>query len=148
VHLIWGHALAVEDGEQANVIQSRNGGVVVYDPPVQTFATSAPTTYAPSSWYNVNHYWTAASYTYSSYIFLGSGPSSIFGDDLDVVAKASFSVEFYSPTGTYLSTVYPVYNSSTQTYIGEYTLPGFDYYIIIRNLSSSSILSNAYYCVF
>lgn len=107
-------------------------------------AVVAPTSYAPSYWYNVNHYWTAVYYTYSSYIFDTSENRL-----LDVAADAPFTVEFYSPVGTYLAQDTPSYDNVKGKYYGAYFwFPSdSDYYLIIRNNSGSPITSGAWYWV-
>ncbi|GEM_PF-5493435 len=106
-------------------------------------ATVPPTSYAPTSWYNVNHNWTATSYTYSSYFF----DTNLY-PYLDIAANATFKVEFYRTNGTYWGSVTPPYDSSKGKYYGAYFFnPDEDYYMIIRNLSGSPITSSAWYRV-
>ncbi len=120
--------------------------VMTYDKETteNTRATSAPTTYAPSSWYNVQHNWTATYYTYSSYFFDTSAYPN-----LDVAANSSFTVEFYKTNGTYIGSVTPSYNPSKGKYYGAYYFNGWDpdYYMIIRNNGSTPISSGAWYNV-
>lgn len=107
-------------------------------------AVSIPTTYAPYSFYNVKHYWTANSYTWSSYIFTQAN-----GYRFDCRAKKKFKVEFYRTNGVCEGSVTATYNSI----VGGYWLevdreynPN-PYYVKIVNLSGSPITNNAFYYV-
>ncbi|HKM34180.1 MAG TPA: hypothetical protein VJY54_05500 [Lachnospiraceae bacterium] len=112
-------------------------------PTVQQRAVVAPTSYAPNSYYNVQHNWTATKYTYSSYIFDTSEYPY-----LDIAADVPFSVEFYAPDGTFMVSVTPEYDSEKGKYYGAYYFfDDEDYYMIIRNGSSSPISSGAWYMV-
>lgn len=119
-------------------------GTFVYDPPKENEmlrASTRPTSYAPNSWYNVDHYWTATSYTWSSYIFDVSK-----GYFFDCRANQKFSVEFYNANGTYRGTVVSDY----WDYIGKQSVwienaYENNYYVKIVNNSSSSITSGATY---
>ncbi|MDP4120308.1 MAG: hypothetical protein Q8876_04525 [Bacillota bacterium] len=120
-------------------------GTLAYNPPAASNglqATAPPTTYAPSSWYgyNVHHNWTAKSYTWSSYYFTNSD-----GLYFDCYSTKSFYVEFYYPSGTYISTGYPTLSNGQ--YALECTMDGSTagYYVKIVNNSSSSITSSSYY---
>lgn len=114
------------------------------EPVINMRAVSAPTSYAPASWYNVNHSWTAKYYTYTSYYFDTSEYPN-----LDVAANSPFTVEFYRTNGSYIGSVTPSYDSSKGKYYGAYFFlrSDDDYYMIIRNNSSVSITSGAWYRV-
>lgn len=110
-------------------------------------AVTVPTSYAPDSWYGVEHEWTARYYTYSSYIFDIS--KSIY---IDARADQPFSVEIYRPDGSQYYTDTAFYDSDSQQYKSSITLyhPAIYgdlsyYYIILRNNSSTPITQNAYY---
>lgn len=136
------NAAEENDGTVQRVLITKTGDASAL-PGVSPQAVSAPTSYAPSSWYNVQHNWTATKYTYSSYIF-----NTAKYPLLDIAANASFTVEFYTPDGTFLSSATPSYNSEKGKYYGAYFfLPGDDYYMIIRNNSGSPISSGAWYVV-
>jgi hypothetical protein len=111
--------------------------------PILPRAVVPPTSYAPTSWYNVNHNWTAASYTYSSYFF-----DTDLYPYLDIAANATFRIDFYHTNGTFWGSITPSYSSSVGKYYGDYFFnPNEDYYMIIYNLSGSSITSGAWYRV-
>lgn len=114
------------------------------EPVASMRAVSAPTTYAPASWYNVNHSWTATNYTYTSYFFDTSEYPN-----LDIAADSPFTVEFYKTNGTYIGSVTPSYDSSKGKYYGAYFFyrSDDDYYMIIRNNGSAPITSGAWYRV-
>lgn len=130
-----------------------NSGIPYYDEDaaqmdVGTRATSRPTSYAPSSWYNTKHYWTADWATWTSYIFNRS-----IGPNFDVYAPSnkSFSVHYYWGDGTYMSSAYSTLNSSGMQEVRA-SMEGvghtLGYYAMIENETSSSITSGAYYEVF
>lgn len=138
---------AAEYGSENNTIQRvAISDVITYDKNVaeKVRATSAPTSYAPTSWYNVNHNWSCTKYTYSSYFFDTSAYPN-----LDVAANSSFTVEFYRTNGTYIGSVTPGYDSSKGKYYGAYYFDSWDpdYYMIIRNNNTTPISSGAWYCV-
>lgn len=111
---------------------------------ISSRAAVKPTMYAPASWYDVKHNWTAKNYTYSSYIFDTSEHPY-----LDIAADVSFTVDLYYADGTFMGSVNPEYNSEKGKYYGAYFFyADEDYYMIIRNNSSSSITSGAWYLVF
>ncbi len=127
-------------------------GIAYYDEEaaqmsVETRATSKPTSYAPSSWYNTKHYWTADWATWTSYIFDRS-----VGPNFDVYAPSNkpFSVHYYWGDGTYMMSAYSVLNKGMQELCATFDGPGHTsgYYAMIENESSSSITSGAYYEVF
>lgn len=128
-------------------------GAVAFAAPPKTaspYAVSAPTTYAPSSWYGVPHQWTATYYTYSSYIF-STDNTSYFNSWAD----QPFTLEVYRPDGTLIMREVAVNNEYTQ---GRYEanirtahhnegLAIGPYYVILRNNDSTPITQNAYYKV-
>lgn len=109
----------------------------------ETRAVNVPTSYAPNSWYGVNHSWTAKYYTWSSYIFEATGWEAK-GESFSATAQQPFSVEIYYADGT-------LEESASADYLdGAYTIQffvDFDYYVKIINDSSTSITSNATYRV-
>lgn len=125
-------------------------GTFSYDPPEDgavkfiTRATTKPTALAPSSFYNVKHYWTATSYTWSSYIF-----TQALGYRFDSRAKQKFAVEFYRQNGVYEGTATAEYNSTIGGYWVQvdWEYNSSPYYVKIVNKSSSAISSNAFYYV-
>ena len=110
----------------------------------ETRAVSAPTKYAPASWYSVDHKWTAKYYTWSAYIF----KCGWFGGSFECWAQAPFTVELYAPDGSFLEAA----SSNWSSYDGRYEVlfifgEATDYYVKIINDGSTSILEDAYYCV-
>ena len=57
---------------------------VFYD---ENKGTDAPTTFAPSYWYGLNHSWSAKTYTYSAYKFTNSD-----GLYLTIIGQNSYNV--------------------------------------------------------
>jgi len=91
----------------------------------------------------VKHNWTATQYTYSSYIFDTSEYPY-----LDVAADVPFTLELYYADGTYMGAIAPEYDSEKGKYYGAYFFyADEDYYMILRNNSSSPITSGAWYLV-
>lgn len=125
-------------------------GTFSYDPPkdganeIITRATTKPTTLAPTSFYNVKHYWTATNYTWSSYIF-----TQALGYRFDSRAKQNFAVEFYRQNGVYEGTATADYNSLIGGYWVQvdWEYNPSPYYVKIVNKSGSPIRSNAFYYV-
>ena len=125
-------------------------GTYSYAPPessnseISPMATTRPTSLAPSSFYNVKHYWTATNYTWSSYMF-----TQTQGYTFDCRAKQKFSVDFYLQNGTYEGTTTATYNSSNGLYcvLVDWEYNSNPYYVRIVNKSSSPISSNAFYYV-
>lgn len=149
VHVIVFPASALEDSTQIeNQIPrvSLSDVIDTTSTPLQTNIARAiypPTKYAPDSWYNVEHQWTATYYTYSSYIF-----DTTRYMYLDIYARAPFRIDFYHPDGTFWGSATPEYNAMYEKYLGSYYLnPGEDYYMVIYNLSDTTISSGAYYKV-
>lgn len=106
-------------------------------------AISKPTSYAPGSWYNVKHNWTAKNYTYSSYIFDTSAYPY-----LDIAADVPFTVDLYRADGSFMASVSPNYNTEKGKYYGAYFFyADEDFYMIIHNNSGSAISSGAWYKV-
>lgn len=125
-------------------------GTFSYDPPgdqasdIVTRAITKPTTYAPASFYNVKHHWTATNYTWSSYMF-----TQRLGYRFDCRAKQNFAVEFYQSNGVYEGTTYASYNDIIKGYWVEIDREynSIPYYVKIVNKSSSPIRNNAMYYV-
>lgn len=112
---------------------------------IDLLAINVPTTYAPASWYNVNHYWTAKNYTWSSYIF-NCGDGYYF----DCYAKQPFSVAFYYADGTPMTTYSAKWDGDNYVLLAEMKgVPASTgYYVkIINNDANNPINSNAYYKV-
>lgn len=110
----------------------------------ETRAVSAPTKYAPESWYGVEHKWTAKYYTWSSYIF----ECGWFGGIFECWAQKPFTVERYAPDGTFLDAGSADWNSFENRYEVMYMFDGEEsYYVKIVNDGSGSILEDAYYVV-
>lgn len=119
-------------------------------------AVTIPTQYAPDSWYNVPHQWTATYYTYSSYIFTYMDVGAVGNNYIDVYAYAPkpFTLELYSASTNQL--LYRKEASLTGDPYG-YAARGWfnlniyieDFYIILRNNASTDIVlsDNAYYYV-
>ena len=86
-------------------------------------ATSIPTTYAPSSWYETWHTCTAREYTYSSYIF----PKGTY-----------FSFSTFQPAYPVICSVDGKHTERLDPmwydfYYAAYAQPDYDYYVIIYN---------------
>ncbi len=123
-----------------HIMEASNGGDLSR---ISARATSKPTSYAPVSWYNVRHNWTAKNYTYSSYIF----DTSVY-PYLDIAADAPFTVDLYHADGSFMTSVSPNYNAEKGKYYGAYFFyADEDFYMIIRNNSGSAIASGAWYKV-
>ncbi|MCD7836554.1 MAG: hypothetical protein LUG83_07905 [Lachnospiraceae bacterium] len=141
------NALAASTSGESDVTASRVHIADAIDnnafPESSQRAIVAPTSYAPTSWYNVKHNWTCTSYTYSSYFFDTSEYPY-----LDVAADVPFTVELYYANGTYMGSVSPEYDSEKGKYYGAYFFyADEDYYMIIRNNSNAAITSGAWYLV-
>ena len=122
-------------------------GTFSYDPPTEgmiTRATTKPTSLAPTSFYNVKHYWTATNYTWSSYIF-----TQALGYRFDCRAKQKFDVEFYYQNGRYVGTAHSDYNNDNGLYnvMVDWEYDSNPYYVKIVNTSGTRISSNAFYYV-
>jgi len=103
-------------------------------------ATTAPTSYAPSSWYNTSHTWSATNYTYTLYKF-----NTTSYPYLNVESNGAITIEFYRANGNYWGSDTPTYNSSTKKYSGAYFFyANEDYYMIIRNSSNATTVSGSY----
>lgn len=111
---------------------------------METRATKVPTTYAPASWYNVNHNWTAQYYTWSSYIFTCGN-----GYYFDCYAKQPFSVAFFFADGTEMITYDAEWNGRSYELLTEMdgAPASTGYYVKIINNDSQAINSDAYYKV-
>ena len=111
---------------------------------METRATKVPTTYAPASWYNVKHYWTAKYYTWSSYIFT-CGDGYFF----DCYAKQPFSVAFFYADGTAMSTWDAEWDGENYVLLAEMdgAPASTGYYVKIINNDKDTISSDAYYKV-
>lgn len=111
---------------------------------IEPMATTVPTTYAPASWYNVNHYWTAKYYTWSSYIFTCGA-----GRYFDCYAKQPFSVAFFYADGTEISTWNAQWNGENYVFLAEMdgASASTGYYVKIINNDDVSISNDAYYKV-
>jgi hypothetical protein len=111
--------------------------------PILPRAKVPPTEYAPVSWYNTDHTWTATNYTYSSYFF-----NTTLYPYLDIAANVPFRVDLYHTNGTYWGSTTPPYDSAKGKYFEAYFFyPNEDYYMVIYNLSGSPISSGAWYRV-
>lgn len=139
-------ANASDEGSEANPPFTVYRGTYIYDPPEEDFnasrAVSIPTSYAPRSFYGVNHSWTATNYTWSSYIFTQS-----LGYTFDCNANQTFKVEFYTKNGVYEGTVIADYwdlRGKYNVWIQREYNPT-PYYVKIVNTSGSRISSGAYY---
>lgn len=108
------------------------------------FATTKPTQLAPASFYNVNHYWTATNYTWSSYIFTQQQ-----GFRFDCRAQQNYEVEFYYQNGKYEGTAKADYSSFIKAYwvLVDWEYNPNSYYVKIVNKSGTPIRSNALYRV-
>ena len=103
-------------------------------------AVTKPTAFAPTSWYDTWHNWSAKNYTYSKYYFTKNSNTVI-------TCEKEFSVEFYSPDGDLIYEEVAGWNVEWDSY---YVNTGFpeDYYFVIYNESDSSIItSDASYIV-
>lgn len=120
---------------------------VVLEQGISTRAVSAPTAYAPASWYgyDVAHYWTATYYTYSSYWFTTTHE---FGLNIDVWAQVPFHVVFKTSDGRE-GIKYAVYNSTFGQYrVDTIMAPNTPFYMVIYNDTSTTIASGAGYSVY
>lgn len=119
-------------------------------------AVTIPTQYAPDSWYNVSHQWTATYYTYSSYIFTYLDVGGVGNNYIEVYAYAPkpFTLELYSASTNQL--IYSEEASVCGDPVGYSAIGWFnwniyieDFYIILRNNASTDITlsDNAYYSV-
>lgn len=119
-------------------------GTFVYDPSfdAETRAVSVPTTYAPKSWYNVDHYWTARYYTWSSYILSQSD-----GYYFDCRADSPFTVELYYADGEYIGDLVAEYSDVHDKYWVWTSMDYFHtgYYVKIVNNGDTPITSGATY---
>lgn len=109
-------------------------------------AISIPTQYAPDSFYNVAHQWTATYYTYSSYIF--TFIDEYTECELGVFAKAlkPFTLELYSASSNeLLHEIVATRLSDSDTYYQadiafcSRWMPIEDFYIILRNNDATTI---------
>lgn len=113
-------------------------------------AIRVPTSYAPASWYDVRHYWTAKNYTYSSYIFEPSYHSNYEWQYFWAEADGRiFSVDVYGEDGNYQFTITsgehdPAAQFGSDTKLAE------PYYVVINNTypEDGSISSGAFYIVY
>ena len=110
-----------------------------------TRAITPPTTYAPDSYYDTWHQWTAVNYTYTSYLF--NRPYT-YGMDVLGPSDKTYCVEFYNPDDSYIGEV-----TSESSSFGQVVLTYFNanvpFYAIIRNTSGTPITvsDNAQYLV-
>lgn len=106
-------------------------------------SVTEPTTYAPASWYNVDHYWTATNYTWSSYKYTNND-----GLYFQAVAQQSFDVQLYYGNGTSMGTWHADYQGNGK-YLFNAVMDGSTagYYFRLINTSGTPINSNAYYSV-
>lgn len=127
-------------------------GIVSYEPTsipdATTRATTVPTRLAPSSWYDVYHYWTAKKYTYTSYLFDPAYHSDYTWQYFYAnTENQKFYVQVYDQKGDFLFEI-----TSGTDYELEF---GFDvnvakpYYVVIynNNPENGSISSGARYKV-
>lgn len=108
---------------------------------VEPRATTIPTSYAPSDYYRVPHYWTAKNYTWSAYIF-----HCYWNGSFNCVAKQPFSVNLYSPNGSLIGSY------TSDFYDREYNLilifdEEIEFYVKIINEDSTAIQGDAEYTV-
>lgn len=108
------------------------------------FATTKPTKLAPASFYNVNHYWTATNYTWSSYIF-----TQQLGFRFDCRAQQYYEVELYYGNGRYIGTTKPDKSDYVKAYwlLLDWEYETNPYYFKIVNKSGTPIRNNALYRV-
>lgn len=117
---------------------------VVLEQGISTRAVSAPTAYAPASWYDVVHYWTATYYTYSSYWFTTTHE---FGLNIDVWAQVPFHVVFKTSDGRQ-GTLYAECISADYYRVDAVMEPNTPFYMVIYNDTSTTIASGAGYLVY
>ncbi len=119
-------------------------------------AVTIPTQYAPDSWYNDHHQWTATYYTYSSYIFTYMDIGGVANSYIEVFAYAPkpFTLELYSAETNqlvYREEASPCGDPNGYAARGwfSWTIYIEDFYIILRNNASTDITlsDNAYYRV-
>jgi len=120
-------------------------GTLTSDPPepgITPRAVTEPTTYAPSSWYGVYHYWTATYYTWSSYKYTNSAGSFFYA-----VAEQSFDVQLYYGDGTSMGTYHADYQGNGKYLFNAVMSGSGGYYFRLINTSGTPITSDAYYIV-
>ncbi len=115
--------------------------VSVYASEVVPYAVTKPTAFAPTSWYNTWHDWSAKYYTYSRYYFAKNSSAVI-------TCEKEFSVEFYSTDGDLIYEEVAGWNVEWDSYYVHTGFPDKDYYFVIYNESDSTITtSDASYIV-
>lgn len=117
-------------------------------PTFTPYAASAPTSFAPSTWYGFsnNHPWGAVNSTFAAYKF-----NNYDGLYIDFFAPGSFQVDFYYANGTFMAGYDAEYSSPTGEYIMQCIMdgPSTNYYFKIYNTSGSEIsMSDASYRVY
>lgn len=98
-----------------------------------TRAISVPTSFAPSSWYEIDHIWSSKNYTWSSYKFTNTDGMYVF-----ITGQDSFDVQFFYANGTSMGTwsAYNVGNEYQLSAVMNGSTSG--YYFRIINTSSTS----------
>lgn len=99
---------------------------------IEPRATTKPTSYAPTSWYNTWHDWSAKNYTYSKYFFNSKSTPVI-------ECTKEFTVKYYDTKGNLLEERAAGWNIEWDSYLAEGFYSDVDYYFVIYNDSDSSI---------
>ncbi len=102
-------------------------------------ATNAPSAFAPSSWYEVDHDWAAKNFTWSAYKFTNTDGMYVY-----ITGQGSFDVQFYYADGTSMGTWSAYSVGSDYQFSAEMSGSNAGYYFRIINTSSLSPNSGRY----